>query len=134
MTERSDRNVVIPKGYESQYEAWNLAPAYRVDRTIYCSGQLGFAVDGSLPDDPEEQLTNAFEHMKAVLEGAGASLEDVVKLNSYHVGLQEQLATFVKVRANYFKEPYPAQTAVGVAALAMPGAIVELDATAVLKA
>ena len=70
--------------------------------------------------------------MKAVIEGAGASLADVVKLNTYHVGLQAQLGTFAKVRDRYFDAPYPAQTAVGVAELAVPGAIIEIDATAVL--
>jgi enamine deaminase RidA (YjgF/YER057c/UK114 family) len=131
--ERSGREVVVPEGYEAQHDVWHLAPAYRVGNTVYCSGQLGFADDGTLPDDPEAQLVNAFEHVKRVLAGAGAELTDVVKLTTYHVGLAAQLGLFAQVRDRYFSPPYAAQTAIGVAELGIPGAIVEIDATAVIS-
>jgi len=127
-----ERQTIVPKGYEVQYEEWGLAPAVRVGDTLYCAGQLGIGPDGALPPDPEAQLVQAFEHVKAVLEAAGASFEDVVELTSFHVGLVAELETFTKVRNRYIGEPYPAQTAVGVAELGLPGAIVELKATAVI--
>ena len=128
----AERQTIIPKGYEVQHEEWGLAPAVRVGDTLYCSGQLGIGPDGALPPDPEAQLVQAFEHVKAVLEAAGACFEDVVELTSFHVGLRAELATFTKVRDRYIGRPYPAQTAVGVAELGLPGAIVELKATAVI--
>jgi enamine deaminase RidA (YjgF/YER057c/UK114 family) len=127
-----ERETIVPKGYEAQLEQWGLAPAVRVGQTVYCSGQIGFGADGKLPEDPEAQLVNAFEHIAAVLGEAGASFADVVELSSFHVGIAEQLGLFAKVRNRYISHAPPAQTAVGVAALALPGAIVELKATAVI--
>ena len=126
------RETIVPKGYEAQLEQWGLAPAVRVGDTVYCSGQLGLASDGTLPADAATQLVNAFEHVGAVLAAAGASFDDVVELASFHVGLVEQLGVFAEVRNRYLTGAPPAQTAIGVAELGFPGAIVELKATAVI--
>jgi len=47
------------------------------------------------------------------------------------VGLRDEMDAFVRVRARFLSEPWPAQTAVGVAELGLPGALIELRATAV---
>lgn len=130
----SDRQFIVPPGYEVQYEEWGLAPAVRVGDTVYCSGQLGVGPDGTLPDGAEAQLANAFEHVKNVLAGAGANLDDIVELSSFHVGLVAQLEALAAVRSRFLGSHRPAQTAVGVAELGLPGALVEVKATAVLKA
>ena len=83
-----------------------------------------------VPKGMEAQIANAFEAVKRVLDAAGASFEDVVEMSSLHVGLQDQLDVFARVRDRYVKAPYPAQTAVGVAELGVPGAIVELKVQA----
>ena len=128
------REIVIPKGMENQYEDWRIAPGHRVGDTLYCSGQIGFAADGSLPADAETQFVNAFEQVGTILRAAGGSFEDVVEISSFHVGLVEHLELFSKVRDRYLDKPYPAETAVGVAELGVPGAVVEIRATAVLGA
>ena len=128
----SDRSVIVPEGMRVQYDEWQLAPAVRVGKTLYCSGQLGLAADGSLPESAEAQFVNAFEAVKTVLEAAGAGFANVVEMSSFHVGLVSEMQVFMQVRDRYLKEPYPAQTAVGVAELGAPGAIVELRVTAVL--
>ena len=124
--------IVVPEGYEVQYEQWRLAPALRVGETIYCSGQLGIGQDGNLPTDAEAQFVNAFEAVRIVLEAAGSSLADIVEMTSFHVGLVAELETFTRVRDRYLTEPWPAQTAIGVAELGLPGALLEIKATAVL--
>jgi enamine deaminase RidA (YjgF/YER057c/UK114 family) len=129
----TDRSFVVPPGYEVQYEQWGLTPALRVGTTVYCSGQLGVGEDGSLPSDTEAQLVNAFTHVENVLAAAGAGLDDIVELSSFHVGLVAQLETFAQVRDRFLGEHRPAQTAVGVAELGLPGAVVEIKATAILK-
>lgn len=126
--------AVVPSGYEVQYEDWRLAPAIRIGDTIYCSGQLGIGRDGSLPSDPSEQFANAFEAVRAVLEAAGSGLADIVEMTTFHIGLVAELETFTKVRDRYLTEPWPAQTAVGVAELGLPGALLEIKVTAVLRA
>ena len=125
------RVTVVPKGYEMQYDAWGLAPAVRVGDVLYCSGQLGLADDGSLPPSAEAQFENAFRHLGNVLAAAGFAFSDVVELCSFHVGLRDEMDAFVRVRERFLSEPWPAQTAVGVAELGLPGALIELRATAV---
>ncbi len=126
------REAIIPKGMEVQYDGWGLAPGIRVGDTLYCSGQLGVGADGVVPRDAETQFTNAFEAVKAVLETAGASFANVVEMTTFHVGLVSELETFAKVRNRYIEEPFPAQTAIGVAELGLPGAILELKVIAKL--
>ena len=105
--------------------------AVRVGDTVYLSGQLG--LDPStmqLEEGIDAQVTRVFENLKAVVEAAGGSLADVVKLNVYLT----DLANFSKVNdamARYFSEPFPARAAVGVAALPR-GGLVEADGVMVL--
>ena len=105
--------------------------AVRVGDTVYLSGQLG--LDPStmqLDEGIDAQVTRVFENLKAVVEAAGGSLADVVKLNVYLT----DLSNFSKVNdamARYFSEPFPARAAVGVAALPR-GGLVEADGVMVL--
>jgi len=74
----------------------------------------------------EAQIIQVFENLKAVTAAAGGSLSDIVKLNIYLTDLSH-FALVNDVMSRYFKEPYPARAAVGVAALPK-GAAVEMDA------
>ena len=57
---------------------------------------------------------------------AGSSMDNVIEMTTYHVGLQEHIGTFMKVKDKYVKEPYPAWTAIGITELAIPGGLVEI--------
>jgi reactive intermediate/imine deaminase len=106
--------------------------AVRCGDSVYLSGQIPLVpqtmdlVDGGM----EAQIRRVFDNLSAVAEAAGGSLADVVKLNIYLVDLG-QFALVNQVMAGYFKEPYPARAAVGVAALPRD-AQVEMDAVMVL--
>jgi len=106
--------------------------AVRAGDTLYLSGQIGLdPATGQLVEGIENQIHRVFENLKAVVEAAGASLGDVVKLNVYLT----DLANFARVNeamAKYFSQPYPARAAVGVASLPR-GALVEADAIAVFR-
>lgn len=105
--------------------------AVRVGDTVYLSGQLGLdPATMQLVDGIDAQVIRVFENLKAVVEAAGGSLADVVKLNVYLT----DLGNFAKVNeamATYFSEPFPARAAVGVAALPR-GGLVEADGVMVL--
>ena len=101
--------------------------AVRVGDTVYLSGQLG--LDPStmqLEEGIDAQVIRVFENLKAVVEAAGGSLADVVKLNVYLTDLAHFIK-FNEIMARYVPEPYPARAVVGVAALPR-GALVEADA------
>jgi reactive intermediate/imine deaminase len=101
--------------------------AVRVGDTVYISGQIPLdPVSGQLVSgDIEAEIRRAFENVKAIAAAAGGSLADVVKLSVFLT----DLAHFAKVNeimATYFREPYPARAAVGVASLPR-GARVEVE-------
>lgn len=125
-----DKQAIIPKGSEALYERLHFAPAIRSADWVYCSGDLGSDASGGVPDDPEQQFTNVFENLTRTLEAAGVTLADVVEMTSYHVGLQEHMRLFMKVKDRYIAETYPAWTAIGVSELAVPGALVEVRVVA----
>ena len=107
--------------------------AVRCGDSVYLSGQIPLVpqtmelVDGGM----EAQIRRVFDNLSAVGAAAGGSLADVVKLNIYLVDLG-QFALVNQVMAGYFKEPYPARAAVGVAALPRD-APVEMDGVMVLE-
>ena len=124
-TSLSDK-VVIPKGMEAYYNDFHFAPAIKDGDRLYCSGVIGVGEGYKVSDDPEAQFTQAFEHVKSTLEAAGASFDNVVEMTTFHVDLQKNIQTFMKVKDNYMADPYPAWTAIGITELAFPGALVEI--------
>ena len=104
----------------------------RITDTVYLSGQIG--LDPStmqMAESTEGQIHRVFQNLRAVALAAGGSLDDIVKLNIYLT----DLAHFAKVNelmATYFRQPYPARAAVGVAALPRD-AQVEMDAVLYLQ-
>ena len=105
-------------------------------RTLYVSGQTAWDSDKRLVGgaDLEAQATKAFENLKLVVEAAGGGLGNVVSLRIYIVDYRADKAAAVgSVFRSYFSgENKPAATWVGVASLADPGFLIEVEATAVL--
>jgi reactive intermediate/imine deaminase len=106
--------------------------AVKVDNTVYLSGQIPLiAQTMELEEgDMRSQIARVFDNLSAVAKAAGGSLQDAVKLNVYLTDLTN-FPIVNEVMATYFKEPYPARAAVGVAALPR-GVAVEMDAVLVL--
>ncbi len=106
--------------------------AVKVDGTVYLSGQIPLVPETMelVTGDIDAQIRRVFDNLQAVCEAAGGALADIVKLNVFLT----DLAHFPRVNeimAEYFREPYPARAAIGVAALPK-GAEVEMDAVMVL--
>jgi reactive intermediate/imine deaminase len=101
--------------------------AVRAGNTIWVSGQIPIdpATKELVPGDIEAQVRRVFENIKAIVLASGASLDEVVKVTIFLVDLAH-FALVNKVMAEYFREPYPARAAVGVAALPR-GAQVEVE-------
>jgi len=101
--------------------------AVRVADTVYLSGQIGLDPQTmQLVEGIESQVQRVFKNLAAVAEATGGSLQDVVKLNIFLTDLAN-FALVNTIMAQYFKEPFPARAAVGVASLPK-GALVEADA------
>jgi 2-iminobutanoate/2-iminopropanoate deaminase len=103
-------------------------------RWLFVSGQLALDADGMLvgAGDMAAQTGQVFENLLHILEEHGASFEDVVKIQTFVTTL-EGFPEVREVRARYLPEEPPASTAVQVAALVMPDAMIEVDLVAVLS-
>lgn len=126
----SKKEVVIPKGQEIYYDQYHFAPAVKDSNRLYCSGVIGVGPDGKAAEDPEVQFTQAFESVQSVLTTAGVTFDNVIEMTTFHVGLQKNLQTFMKVKDRYMKAPYPSWTAIGITELAFPGGLVEIKVIA----
>jgi reactive intermediate/imine deaminase len=106
--------------------------AIRVGDTIYLSGQIPLDPKSMqlVTGDTRAEVKRVFDNLAAVAAAAGGSLANAVKLNVYLTDLKN-FALVNEVMAEYFKEPYPARAALGVAALPR-GAAVEVDAVLVV--
>jgi reactive intermediate/imine deaminase len=106
--------------------------AVRVGDTVYLSGQIGLdPASMELLEGIEAQVRRVFDNLSAVSVAAGGSLADIAKLNIFLTDLGH-FALVNSIMAEYFREPYPARAAVGVASLPR-GALVEADAVMALS-
>ena len=106
--------------------------AVRSGNTVYLSGQIPLhpqtmeLVEG----DIDAQIRQVFDNLAAVARAAGGGLGDIVKLTVYLTDLGH-FGRVNEIMAHYFKAPYPARAAVGVAALPKAAAV-EMDAILVV--
>lgn len=124
------RDVVSTK--EAPAAIGPYSQAIRAGNTVYCSGQIaldpasGQLVEGGI----EAQARRAFSNLKAVAEAAGGSLAHCVKLTLFLTDLG-QFAKVNEIMQEYFAQPFPARSTVGVASLPR-GAVFEVEAVMVL--
>ena len=105
--------------------------AVRVGDTVYLSGQIGLEPTSmQMVEGIEAQIHRVFQNLRAVTNAAGGSMDDVVKLNIFLTDLGH-FAKVNEIMATYFRQPYPARAAVGVASLPRD-ALVEADGVMVL--
>ena len=87
-----------------------LSPAVRAGDTVYVSGQVPFGPDGVVvAGGITEQTEQVMQNIKAVLEMAGCTLDDVVKTNVYLADARD-FGAFNAVYGKYFPKEPPART------------------------
>jgi enamine deaminase RidA (YjgF/YER057c/UK114 family) len=120
------REIILPESSRGAYDTYHFAPGVRVGELVILSGQIGTGADGSIPTDAADEFRSAWKAVGQVLNAAGLDYRHIVEYTTFHVGLREHLATFMKVRDEFIQAPWPAWTAIGVSELAVPGARVEI--------
>lgn len=120
-----------PKPLENYSQAWTVTGA----KLIFLSGQVSVDMSGNLvgSGDIALQTRTVIENLKKVLEGSGASLRDVIKLNHYVTNMAEYIERTRDIRREYFPQDFPASTLVEVKSLAHPEFMVEIEAIAVVS-
>src|SRR6267142_6041220 len=124
--------AIVPPSLKAASETYQFSPAVRIGDQILISGIAGVDVEGRLPPDFRSQAENVFTTLAAILNEAGATLDDVASLNSYHVGdIHSQLRELVDIKATRTQAPHPIWTGVGVTQLGVPGALLVISAVVV---
>jgi 2-iminobutanoate/2-iminopropanoate deaminase len=111
-----------------------LSFAARVGDLLFISGIPGFDDKRELPDSFEAQFGNVVVNIKRVLDEAGATFRDLVKVNVLLTRASD-VATMNALYAGAFgPAPYPARTTCVVQALPDPKMLIEIEGVASLKA
>jgi len=99
------------------------------ERLLVISGQVGMRQDGTIPDDPFEQIDLAFENIFRNLHAANMDVRDIIKLTYYLVG-EIDTAKRREIVLSKLQGHQPCSTLLYVPALASPAFRVEIDAWA----
>lgn len=126
------REHFAPRGWEGSYHGLHYTPVLRVGDRVIVSG-----IPASEGETDEAKIRWAFQQLKAHLEKAGATMDDVVELQSFHVSrdhddFRKRVEPVLKVHREFFKNHYPAWTAVGTTALFSKDAPMEIRAEAII--
>ena len=105
-----------------------LSPGIRVGNLLWTAGSTGSDPEtGVTSDDIQEQTRQTLEKLKKVVEAAGSSFANVIKVNIYLTDISERPAVN-EIYKTVFSAPYPTRTAVGAQ---LRGFLVEISAVAV---
>src|SRR6201995_1968692 len=102
-------------------------------RMVFISGMTSRRPDGSIAGigDIEAQTRQVCENVKAAVEAAGGTMDDICRVDVY-VRNMEHFDKIHKVRREYFKGPAPAPTMVEIAKMTSPEFLIEMNAIAVV--
>tara|TARA_B100000161_G_scaffold51067_1_gene33161 strand:- start:208 stop:612 length:405 start_codon:yes stop_codon:yes gene_type:complete len=107
--------AIFPPNRHALYEAHGYSPAIRSGDLLFVSGQVGSREDGTPEPDFKKQVELAFENLRAILEAAGCSFDDIIDVTSFHTDPENQFGDIMAVKGVVFdRAPYPNWTAVGV--------------------
>lgn len=130
-----ERQVINPWSWQDQFGFVQANSLSGGQRLLICAGQAAVDAQGHPlhPGDMPAQLTQALDNLETVLQAGGCRLADVVRLNIYTTDIDALFATYgVLVQRLTEAGCTPASTLLGVARLAFPENLIELEATAMI--
>jgi len=126
------REIIQPKGVPDPRPRF--AQVVKHGKLIYVAGQTSVDANGKLvgKGDIGAQTRQVFQNIKHCLEAAGATFDQVVKINVYSTDLDAHMGVIARLRQEYFSKGPVASTTVQVSRLVDPDWLVEIEAIAVL--
>lgn len=121
------KQAVYPKGYVPSKNP--LSPGIRSHHLLFVSGQVGRDSSGTVPNGVKAQTELLLKNLQAVVEAAGATMNDVVRCTCYLTDIAD-FPAFNEVYRTFFADPMPTRSTVEVSKLAGLGFVVEVDAVA----
>jgi len=103
-------------------------------KLVFISGMTSRKADGTIAGigDIEVQTRQVCENLKAAVEAAGGTMDDIVRVDVY-VRNMEHFEKIHKVRREYFKAPAPASTMVEITKMTSPEYLIEINAIAMVE-
>ena len=129
------RRIVNPWTWQDQFGFVQAHEVSGAQRVLLCAGQTSVDAEGrpAHPGDMRAQVALALDNLEAVLREAGLTLADVVRLNYYTTDVDAFFgASDIVMERLAGADCRPASTLLGVARLAFPELLVEIEATAVV--
>jgi 2-iminobutanoate/2-iminopropanoate deaminase len=123
-----------PQRYDGSPHGLSHAVIDTTSGIVYISGQVDWDENHQVSSHTVEgQLKNVLNNLTIVLDAAGSSVENVLNLRIYVRGeLGEHMEAIAPILAQFLADSRPALTGIGVASLASPETLVEIEATAAL--
>ena len=131
--------TVIPKEREEFCKQIGFAEGVKAGNMLYIAGQVGWDENSQIvPGGIGAQTRQAFKNMKAVVDKAGGSMDNIVQLMLFVADqgtgkpLMEEFGEIFAVKAEMLPKAMPCGTGVRVSALALPGLLIEIQAVVAL--
>ncbi|MFI9271496.1 Rid family hydrolase [Kitasatospora sp. NPDC052896] len=128
--------VEIPEGSEvfgetrGAFARFGYSAAVRAHGLLFIAGTIGRRADGIIADTIEEQTEIAIRRIEEILRLENLDMSALVDVTSYHVDIHQHMPGFLEAKQRLIKAPFPTWSLIGVSALASPGLLVEIRATA----
>jgi reactive intermediate/imine deaminase len=130
---RMKKEIIVSEKLSRPLGIYSQAVKAEGNRLLFISGMTARDKDGNIlgKGDMKVQTRQVLENIKAVLEKAGATFDQIVKVTVFITDMN-RFKEIHEVRAQYFKKDYPASTMVQVNGLVSPDMLIEIEAIAVL--
>ncbi len=130
-----EKKAINPKSIcEPLFNAYSNGIAARGNRILFIAGQVAMDKNGKIIGirDIRAQTRLVFENIKAIVEDAGGSMENIVKTTTFMTNLDDYYG-YAEIRSQYFnKQPIPGGTVVEVKSLFPKDVLIEIEGIAVL--
>lgn len=125
----------VTPGFGDRFrQTLHFSSAVKIGNRVETSGQGGWNDELQIPEAIEEEIATAFYNIALVLAKAGATWDQVIHVNTYHVGGFPPIVndTIVKLYRHYMPDHAPIWTQLGVEALGLPAMRFEIRVTAII--
>ncbi len=130
----TQRRIINPWTWQDEFSFVQANEVSGAQRTLICAGQGSVDAEGRPlhQEDMRAQIIQALDNLETVLRDAGFTLSDVVRLNYYTTDVDRFFGVYEVVVTRLAESGCrPSSTLLGVASLAFPELLVEIEATAV---